>query len=584
MLRLTHEQVDVVERVLLRRQAALVAGVLKETWPAVSERLKERWGAFVEAALQQAARLDIDGLADQARFASLWCIWGASFSDKPGFEWAREILVDPRRSPVLKVHQLLHRTREELSRQQPATPGMPPVVSVEQFDAALAGLAGRVGTLGVARAVFLDEVPAPVVRACDLGSVDLLVAEAEGLQEYRLAGGIWSRAAAPRLGLPAQNMTRAPDETLELAVTSHPLRGGPTARLNLRVQPLAVCDPRVHPEVMHDTPQGRLSWKGRDAARLSLALYANPLPAVDPKVGPDGIAAPAVPDDQQVQVISCGLRDAGAPFGPLRVGLQVYPATQWLLEVRHGGFPALAWPNPPAGEAPGATGCKLEADGRAVDAAVWQRAWAALPGQFRAGMEKLFNAWARGVEAPSLEVEASPLVGQAGLTWGYRRTAADAVALRTEGRLDLLACALDLRLAGEVSLGGARARVVLACKGRCELRMVVEQLGAAAEDEAKGLAAAKRSWRFPFVLDVEPLAGGGIGTLQAAPMPEAMLGALAGECGLRPRPDGKGLQWYFSLRADPVTLLLACVDPLLGTTRQQRAVLPALPLVDWSAG
>lgn len=583
MLRLSHEQVDVVERVLLRRHAALVAGVLQQAWPAVTERLKERWPAFVEAALQQAQRHDIDDLADLARFASLWCIWGASFADKPGFEWARDVLADARRTPALKVHQLLHRTREELARQKPAAPGMPPVVTVAQFDAALAGVQAQVATLALARAVFLDERPAPTIRACDLAGVDMMVAEVEGLQEYRLTGGVWQRAAAPRLALPAEQWTRAPDEPVDLAVPSHPLRGGPAARLNLRVQPLAVCDPRVHPEVVHDSAQGRLAWKGRDAARLSLALYAKPPAPPDPKLGPDGIAAAVAPEAQQVQIASCGLRDTGAPFGAVALGLRVYPATQWLLEVRHGGFPALAWPNPPTGEVPGATGCKLEADGRSVDAQAWQRGWAALPGQFRAGMEKLFNAWARSVEAARLEVEASPLVGQAGLTWGCRRTAADAVAMRTEGQLDLLACTLDAQLTGELSAGGVRARIVLSCKGRSELRMGVAQLGETADD-GKGLAAVKRNWRFPFTLDVEPLVGGGIATLQALPVPEAMLGAIAGECGLRPRPDGRGLQWYFTLRTDPATVVLACVDPLLGTSRQQRILVPPLPLVDWSAG
>lgn len=582
MLRLSHEQVEVVQRLLLRRHAQAVAAVLQEAWPVVAERLKERWPAFVEAALQQAQRHDVAAVADLARFASLWCIWGASFVDKAPFDWAREILGDARRMPSLKVHQLLHRTREELARQLPPAPGAPPVVTVGQFDAALAAVETKIATQAAARAVFLDEPAAPPLRACDLGTVDLMVAEIE-IPEYRLVGGAWQRSPAPKLGLPALQWTRAPDEPVELAVPSHPLRGGASARLNLRIAPLAVCDPRVHPEVLHVSSQGRLVWKGRDAARLSLALYASPPEPPDPKLGPDGIAARTAPDLQQVQIASCSLRDAGAPFGPVAIGLQVVPATQWLLELRHGGFPALAWPNPPVGEVPGATACKLEADGRPVVAPPWQRGWAALPAQFRAGMEKLFNAWARQVEQPRLEVEASPLVGQAGLTWGWRRTAADAVAMRTEGRIDLLACALELRLAGELTMGGVRARIVLACKGRSELRLDVAQLGETAE-EGHGLAAVKRSWRFPFTLDVEPLAGGGIAALQALPVPEAMLGAVSGECGLRPRPDGKGLQWYFALNAEPVGVLLACVDPLLGTSRQQRALVPAMPLVDWSAG
>lgn len=582
MLRLSHEQLDAIQGLLARRHAQAVAGVLADAWPAVVQRLRERWPAFVEAALQQAGRLGIAAVPDLARFASLWCIWGASFADKPGFEWARDIVADPRRTPALKVHQLLHHTRAELARQPAPAPGAAPVVSVAQFDAALAALQQRTASLAAARGLFLDEPAAPPIVACDIATLDLLVAEGE-IPEYRLTAGVWQRAGAPKLGLPALQWTRAPDEPAEFAVPSHPLRGGPAARLNLRVTPQAVCDPRVHPEVLHVSPQGRLAWKGRDAARLSLALYASPPEPPDPKLGPDGIAARAAPELHRVEVASCGLRDAGAPFGAVSIGIRVVPAVQWKLEVRHGGFPALAWPNPPVGEAPGATGCQLEADGRPVDAVPWQRDWAQLPGRFRAGLEKLFNAWARQVENARLEVEAAPLVGQAALTWGWRRTAADAVAMRTEGRIDLLACSLDLRLSGELVHEGARARIVLACKGRSELRLDVAQLGDAAE-EGHGLAAVKRSWRFPFTLEVEPLAGGGTTVLQARPLPAELLGALSGECGLRPRPDGKGQQWYFRLGLEPAQLALAAADPLLGTTHLQRELLPAQPLVDWSAG
>jgi len=480
---------------------------------------------------------------------------------------------------------LVHRSREELARQRPAAPSAVPVVTPAQFDAALAAVEAKIVVQASARAVFLDVQPAPPIKACDLGTVDMMVAEVEGLKEYRLNGAAWQRVAVPRLAIASTQWTHAPDEPVALAVPSNALRAGAAARLNLIVQPVAVCDPRVHPEVMHQSAQGRLTWRGRDTARLSLALYALPPEPPDPKLGPDGIAAPTVADAQQLHIASCGLRDAGAPFGDVALELRVYPATQWLTEIRHAGFPALSWPNPPAGAAPNSTACKLEADGTARDAQAWQRGWAALPTQFRAGMEKLFNAWAREVDGNSarLEVEASPLVGQGGLTWGWRRTAADTVVMRTEGQLELLACALDLRLAGEVSLGATRARVTLACKGRSELRVAVEQLGDVAED-GKGLAAVKRSWRFPFSLEVEPLASGELGMLYALPPTEGMLGAIAGECGLRPRPDGKGLQWYFTLRAEPAAVLLACVDPVVGGTRRRRSLLPALPLVDWSAG
>jgi hypothetical protein len=588
MLRLSFEQAELIDQLLLKRHAAGIALALGEAWPAVSDRLKERWPAFVEAALQHGHRQGVSEPADLARFACLWCIWGATFDEKPGFEWAREILADTRRSAPLKLHQLVHRTRDELQRQRPAAPSALPVVNAAQFDAALAKVDQQMASHAAAKVVFLDQPPAVPIKACDIATIDMMVAEVEGLQEYRHHNGSWLRAAVPKLAVAPEQWTRAPEEPVALAVPSNALRAGPAARLNLKVQALAVCDPRVHPQVLHSAEQGRLVWKGRDAARLSLALYAKPVPTPDPKLGPAGIAAPSEADVQQVQIASCGLRDAGAPFGAVGIELRVVPATQWFTEVRHAGFPPMAWPaaagGPPMPVA-NAVACKLEADGAPRDAGVWQRGWTTLQPQFRQGMEKLFNAWARVSDGSSarLEVEAAPLSGQAGFTWGWRRNSVSTVAMRTEGQVDLLACTIDLRLVGELAVGAARARVTLACKGRSELRMAIAQLGEPAGD-GQDLTAVKRAWRFPFTLDVETLAGGDLATLYAATLPETMLGAIAGECGLRPRPDAQGLQWYFTLRLDPVTLALVSSDPVIGSSRQQRVLLPAMPLVDWSAG
>lgn len=589
MLRLTHEQLALIEQLLLKRHAAGVAEALVQAWPAVAERLKERWPAFVEAALQHGHRHGLVEPADLAQLACLWCIWGASFDEKPGFDWAREILGDTRRAPALKVHQLLHRTRDELQRQRPAMPGATPVVTGAQFDAALAKVKERMAGHAVAKSVFVDLRPAPPVKACDLGTLDLMVAEVDKLQEYRLANGAWQRAPAPKLQAPAEHWTRAPDEPRLLAVPSPALRAGAPARLNLKLEPLAVCDPRVHPQVVHESAQGRLTWKGRDTARLSLALYARPLPPPDPKHGPAGVAARTEADVQRVEIESCGLRDAGAPFGEVGIEVQVFPAVQWLYEIRHPAFAPMHWPTPAGGEptmAPATIGCRLEADGVACDTAVWQRGWGTLQPKFRSAMDKLFNTWARGMETNSarLEVEAAPLSGQAGLTWGWRRTAADTVEMRTEGQLDLLALAVDLTLVGVVAIGSAKARVTLTCKGRHELRTTVSQLGDAAAVDGQGLADVKREFRIPFAADVDTLVAGDLATLHAGEVPEAMLGALAGECGLRQRPDGQGLHWYFTLRLDPVTLAFVAADPVVGTSHHRRTLLPAMPLVDWSAG
>lgn len=586
MLRLSIEQAERLEELTLKRHAAGIAEVLAQVWPAVTERLKERWPAFVEAALLQAGRHGLRHPQDLAGYAGLCCLWGAAFEDKPGFEWAQEILADGQRGAALKVHQLAHASRAELLRRQPAAGAAvvaAPPLTPAHFDTAWATVDRQVAALAAARAVFPQAEPRISIQPCDVSTVDARLAEVE-LQEYRLATGTWQRVAAPKLALPALHWTRAPDEPVRLAVPSQPLRGGPPARLNLRLQPQAVCDPRLHPQVVHTAEAGRLAWKGRDAQQLSLAMYALPPAPLDPRAGPAGIAAPTPADVQKIELASCGLRDAGAPFGPLALQVEVVPATQWLTEIRHPAWPAMAWPLEAPPTAPAPT-CRLEADGKSTDATAWQRGWAGLHRAAVQGLEKLFNAWLKAQDAttPRLEAELAPLVGQAALTWGWRRVEAARVAMRCEGQLDLLACTLDLRLTCELAQGGARARVTLACQGRSELRLALAQLGDEA-DEGRGLGDAQREWRFPFRLDVEPLAGAELATLSAGATPEPLLGAIAGSAGLRPRPDGAGWQWFFSLRVEPVSAVLVVADPLLGGGTVSRSLLPSMTLVEWSAG
>ena len=94
-------------------------------------------------------------------------------------------------------------------------------------------------------------------------------------------------------------------------------------------------------------------------------------------------------------------------------------------------------------------------------------------------MERLYNEWARVLDAQAsrLEVEASPLVGQAGFAWGWRRTSAVDGGDAHRGRARS-ARALDRAAAsGELVEGPARSRIRIHCKGRSELRMTVAQLG-----------------------------------------------------------------------------------------------------------
>ena len=94
-----------------------------------------------------------------------------------------------------------------------------------------------------------------------------------------------------------------------------------------------------------------------------------------------------------------------------------------------------------------------------------------------------------------------------------------------------------------------------------------------------------RTWRFPFTLEIEPLAGAEPSTLSAAAGPMPITGALVGECGLR-----AARRW----RRPAVVLRPArragdrssARSPIRcsAASRQTRKIFPALSLVDWSAG
>ncbi|MEO7150836.1 MAG: hypothetical protein ABIX46_03855 [Burkholderiaceae bacterium] len=578
MLRLTIEQLEAIEALALSRHAVGTGRMLAQAFPALTARLADRFGAFVEAALAQGRRLGFEHAVDLAGYAGLWCLWGAGFEDKPGFEWAHEILADPARSPTLKVHQLRHRSREELRRRgaelaagSPAGAGM----GAAEFDAAVVALDTGVGALAAAQAVFEPEARWQPVRACDLGSIDLRIVEPADRHEYRRNDSGWQRVAAASPALPDLAWSHVDAPPPAQALLGHPLRGGTATRINLKVQMHAVCDPRVHAEVVHVDGVNRIGWHGRDAARLSLPVYAAP-----PVPTAATIAAVLPVATQTLEVTSCGQRDAGAPFGDFQLAVQVQPATQWLMQVQHPAWLPMAWPNADALPPPAAQS-RLEADGVARPPGPSQAAWAGLQAAVRAGLSRLFDVWSLSLDgaAPRLEAQVGALMGQGGLTWGWQRRDATTIAMRCEGLLDFVGCALDLALTGELVVGPARARLKVACQGRSELRATLS--GDA--EPATVLAGARAAWRYPLLVEIEPLAADGFATLSRATAATPADAAIVGECGLRPRPDGIGWEWHFGLRVEPLVLATTSSDPLVGVSQQSRALLPALTLVDWSA-
>lgn len=588
MIQLTAAQLDLVERLQTERHTGSLVLLLGEAWPQVAEQLQARWPEFVATALQRALQLRLTQPAEQARFASLCCLWGAGFESKAGFEWAAALCADRALSPSLLLHQLSQRSRAQLLRRhaEAGKPAATQTLTPAAYDRAVATVEAGLVRVLLGRSVYLDEVLPPLPKACDLASVSFALQEPKPLQAYAPGEGGWTRIDLPPPAAQPQTLSAPPPEPVLLPVLSRPVGAGAAARLQLVVQPLAGCDARHHPEVSHRSAEGRLQWRGADTARLSLALHAPRTPPPDPQRGPAGIAHGEPPDLQRVAVASCGVRDAGAPLGQVEIGLAVHAATQHLLQVRHGALATQSLPDGDVTQAPPArTVCRLEHDGEELPTPPWLAAWKGLQPQARTGLEKLFNAWARQTHGSTgrLQGEAAPLVGKAALSWGWQHGSDGQVGLRLLGTLDFAALMLDLRLSGELEWAGSTARVNLHAQGQVDWRMTLdERAGAAAEGQ--GLAQAKCSWRHPFALQVEAIATGNPALLSAGPLDEALRGAVVGECGLRPRPDGRGHQWFYRLAVEPVHVMLLRHDPACGTQRQRRELLPALTLIEWSAG
>jgi len=582
MLQLTPEQADQIARLQARRDATALVQLLGEAWSDVAAQLQSRWPAFVEAAVERALQLGLTQVADQARYASLCCLWGASFEDKPRFEWAAAICAEPGLSPTVRLHQLNHRSRETLVRRAARadpTQQTHATITPAGFDKALATVEAGLARITRGRTIYLDQPPAPRPKACDLAGISFAIVEPKPLQAYQVQDGSWRRADLAPWAPQPETLSAPPDEPRILAVLSRAAGAGASARLQLAVSALPHAAAR-HPEVQQVSGAGRLTWRGADTARLSLTLHAPASPPPDPRLGPAGMAYGEPPDPQTVGISSCGVRNAGAPLGRLELGLLVHAATQRLVEIRHGALPAQAWPV--EGEAPplnvASTACRLEADGHAEPTPAWLKAWQGLQPAARTGLEKLFIAWSRQMAGSSgrMEAELSPLVGQAGVSWGWQHTADGGVALRVQGAIDFAALLLDLKLNGELEWGGSRARISLQAQGRSEWRVTLA--------EGQDLEQVKTSWRHPLALSVEAIANGQPALLSAAPLAEELKGAVVGECGLRPRPDGRGQQWFYRLAIEAVHVLLLRHDPLTGTQRQRRELIPALTLIDWSAG
>ncbi|MDB5817719.1 MAG: hypothetical protein JWQ11_1359 [Rhizobacter sp.] len=609
MLTLDPEQVDLLRTLDVRRTATAVAQVLAQAFPTVVGRLADRWPAFVDAAVGRGGEIGLALPRDLAVYAGLCCVFGVGFEDRAGFEWAAAVVRDPRRSAALRLHQLVNQGRHAL---QPA-PGVARAggLAPADFDLAMAAIDAQMVRLSASSAVYIVDRPVARLAACDVAKVEFQSGHPSPPQEYQPAGGAWKRVPAPVLVPIALRLSEPLAQDEPFVVLSRAAGEAAPVTIAVRADMLAVCDARVHPELTHRHGSELRVWRGRDALRVvaSLTLAGAP-PVVAPaglppppgsesrtvtSIGlvpdpgaPAGIAATAPPELHTIDVSTCGVRDTGAPNSSLGLSIAVVPAAQRWFEVRHPPWGQRAWPQAAGGPAPDVrpkTGCRLEIDGAPRLPVTWQREWHGLHDAIDEGLERLFNTFDRstGGHGTRLEAQVSALAGQASMTWGYRQIDATHADMRCEGRIDMAGCTLDLRLSGEVEHGGARSRVRLAARGQGDFAQRLMQVGrVAAETEA--LDKAVRHLRLPIAIEVDAISTPALSTLVAAPSPPALWGAFVADYGLRPRADGAGLQWFFTLRVEVSTLMLAWRDPVLGHDLHQRVLLPTMTLVDWSAG
>lgn len=586
MLQLSPQQMTLLAQVTRERIVRRLCSFFSMLWPAMPERLGDRYPAFIDLAVQHAER---HGLAEGpcvARYVNLWFVWGAAFEDKPGFEWAKAILADTRRSEFVKPHQLVQRSNEELARLQ-ASAGNRPAgtgLSPDAFTAADMRIIEELADLGRLGSGLPSKVWVPRL-SCDLDTVDFVLPEQGARQVYVRTDRDWRRQAlaAP---IPPIRVDASHPAPAGLHVLTHASGEPDSARLQVRVHSHAVCDGDTHPRVAYTGQHGEWAWRGHEAKAVSWLVESEPLaPAQDGWLV--GMAREPLMRLQSLSVSSCGLRNEGAPIGEIKVPVWTYPADQWLLEWRHAARPDLQWPDEAGHRDLGpAAMVRLERDGALQDAQLWQTGFTRLHQDLAAGMDRLLLAFERtcGVEQARLDVSQLALMaGQASLSWGFMegpQGLADKPLMRLEGWLDMIVCALDLQLSGEIALAGSRARLRLRSHGQAALQTTLQRDGAE-QPWPDALLPAQTRVVMPFELDMDPLA---MPDLAASYPLQPVSGQLIAEGGLRVKPGAGGCHWFLHIRIEPVATTLLVHDPVLGLISQPRPVLPALTLLEWSLG
>ncbi len=553
-----------------------LADHLVAQWPAMQERLGDRYTAFVELAAQQALNKGLSQAASVARFANLCFVWGPGFHDKTGFDWAQGLLAAPGHREWATVHQLVQRSLLELKRLPDARIEPAALASADQRLIDVFGHLGRQGAL------HPPEPPALPLRACDLEAMELRLLEAAVNQHYVFEAGEWQRMPLPT---PAPVRVDAANPLPRLlAVLANAPGVRPQTRLQLRSRSHAVCDGDVHPALNFAGTHGLWRWAGHPTRAVSWPVSS--LAQAGPAAGPgSAVAEETSPEIFKLDLQVCGLRDEGDALGTQSSQVWAWPAEQWFLDVERkapAAQPVVAAREPALS---GSTRVRVERDGESQASVLLQRGFEqGLERATAAGLQTLLKAITGidGVSAPRLDGVLALLTGHAALTWGWRQGAAglDGRAfMRLLGALEMQACQADLHAESELTLLGGRARLALHCVASAPLAV---QLRREANEPPllPTLLPTKLPFSLPWTAEVTPLATEAGALLQAA---GPCTGALVGEAGLRPRTSGgSGWEWFATLRLSAASVPMALVDPVLGVQRFNHVLWADMPLLDWS--
>lgn len=585
--------------------ASELAELLAAQWPAMPERLGERYNAFVEHALHQGELRGLRRFGAAARYANLCFVWGPSFQERAGFEWAANLLNNASAQDWAIGHRLVQRSLAELDRLPDRR--IPPQL-LELADERIVERFGGLGRRGELPTPGrrLPPLPAPR-RACDLEAAEFRLLSRAVEQRYVLtAGGGWQREPLP-LPPPVRAHVTQPMPALLALLSVEESEPAPT-RLQARAAFHAQCVDTVHPALAFDGPHGRWQWVGHETRAVSWPVHAQTQP-VQPEGPGTALAEETAPAIRQLRLETCGLRDDAEPLGPVQTQVWIWPAAQWWMQWQRSA-PADTAAGPTLAPPASPMRVQVERDGRPEDPTALKVAFErGLDAATAEAWSRLLRAWVQGegllegVAPPTVPpagvapVSTPPpparlgmaegeallafLVGQAGATWGWQlgpSGMAERAFLRCVAALDLTAVLARIRLEAELAVHGASARITLACGGETRLQ---KTLRAEAPTVATRVAAAdcKVSLRLPWSVSVVPLAGGQGALLQdAAPV----RGALVAEVGLRPRSRaGTGLEWFALLRSEPVVLPMQVTDPILGAVAFEQPLLPTLTLLDW---